>query len=118
MSDTLTLANKITKALFPDIYANPENTLAQTCQVMGARGIVEGVLKAEPAVVPPNPAAAAIEYALNLEDEIDAVHFLRLWNEGSFDDLRHEYDEVPEAVFIGAEVGKEPVELIRDGGGA
>lgn len=53
----------------------------------------------------PNPAAAAIAYALELEDDDDAMIFLRLWNEGSFDQLRDEYDAIPEAVFIGAEVG-------------
>lgn len=118
MSDTLALANKITKALYPDTYANPENTLAQTCQVMGARGIIDDVLKAEPVVVPPNPAAAAIAYALELDDDDDAVQFLRMWNEGSFDDIRREYDALPEELFIGAEVGYESVTLIQDGGGA
>lgn len=52
-----------------------------------------------------NPAAAAIAYALELEDDDDAMNFLRMWNEGSFDQLRDEYDAIPEAVFIGAEVG-------------
>jgi hypothetical protein len=50
--DTLRLANQITKALFPDLYANSANTLAQTCQVIGARGIIEEVLKIELAALP------------------------------------------------------------------
>lgn len=66
----------------------------------------------------PNPAAAAIAYALELDDDDDAVQFLRMWNEGSFDDIRREYDALPEELFIGAESGYEPVTLIQDGGGA
>ena len=47
-----------------------------------------------------NPAVAAIEYALNV-DEPEA--FLRCWFEGNFDALRNEWDAVPEEVFIGAD---------------
>lgn len=46
-------------------------------------------------------AVAAIKYAL-ANDEPAA--FLQLWMQGEFDALRKEWDNIPEAVFIGAEV--------------
>ncbi|WP_218192157.1 phosphohydrolase [Pseudomonas sp. Irchel 3A5] len=48
----------------------------------------------------PDPATAAIEFAL--EDE-DGLNFLRLWNEGSFDSIREHWPDAPEEVFIGAD---------------
>lgn len=71
--------------------------------------------------VAPNPAVAAIAYALELadqEDDGDAVYFLRMWNEGQFEEIRAGFKDVPDAVFIGAESGYEPVTLVQDGGGA
>lgn len=47
-----------------------------------------------------NPAVAAIQYALN---DDDCKTFLRLWNEGEFDALREEWDNVPDEVFDGAD---------------
>lgn len=47
-----------------------------------------------------NPAVAAIQYALN---DDDCKTFLRLWNEGEFDALREEWDDVPDEVFDGAD---------------
>ncbi|WVW77504.1 hypothetical protein Bhz60_00021 [Stenotrophomonas phage vB_SmaS_Bhz60] len=71
--------------------------------------------------VAPNPAVAAIAYALELadqEDDGDAVYFLRMWNEGQFEEIRAGFKDVPDGVFIGAESGYEPVTLVQDGGGA
>lgn len=45
-------------------------------------------------------AVAAIKYALETED---AEEFLRYWNEGEFDVIRRNWENVPEAVFIGAD---------------
>jgi len=47
-----------------------------------------------------NPATAAIAYALG---DGDGIEFLRCWNEGDFDALRKEWDDVPDEVFIGAD---------------
>ncbi|MBX9762845.1 MAG: hypothetical protein K2Y24_07435 [Pseudomonadaceae bacterium] len=47
-----------------------------------------------------DPASAAIAYALQAEEPLE---FLRLWNEGSFDDIRREWPDVPDDVFIGAD---------------
>jgi|GEM_PF-5343863 hypothetical protein len=60
--------------------------------------------EAQPAVdaaePPRSPAAAAIEFALEADE---GFTFLRLWNEGCFDEIRAEWPEAPEAVFIGAD---------------
>jgi len=48
----------------------------------------------------PNAAVAAIAYAI---DDDDCKVFLQLWNTGEFDALRKEWDDIPEAVFIGAD---------------
>lgn len=53
-----------------------------------------------------NPAAAAIQYALDNYTE-DPIEFLRLWNEGEFEVLRENWDDIPDSVFIGAEYGFE-----------
>jgi hypothetical protein len=45
-------------------------------------------------------AAAAIQYALEDDDGMD---FLSYWNEGEFDVIRRNWENVPEAVFIGAD---------------
>ncbi len=47
-----------------------------------------------------NAAVAAIAFALRTEDPMT---FLRLWNEGEFDIIRREWDDVPDEVFIGAD---------------
>lgn len=41
----LALANLITKALYPDLYANPANSWEQTLLVMGVRGTIADALK-------------------------------------------------------------------------
>ena len=49
-----------------------------------------------------NAAAAAIQYALlNCGDDMHT--FLELWNEGDFQALRDEWENVPKEVFIGAD---------------
>ncbi|WP_409302815.1 hypothetical protein [Pseudomonas sp. KCJK8993] len=45
-------------------------------------------------------ACAAIDFALKDED---GLIFLRLWNEGEFDVIRTEWENVPDEVFIGAD---------------
>ena len=45
--DTLALANKITKALYPDTYGKPGITLQQGVVLIGTRDIIESVLKEE-----------------------------------------------------------------------
>lgn len=61
-----------------------------------------------------NPAAAVIAYILDsgfespIEDDSDAMEFLRYWNEGEFDILRRNWKNIPDEVFIGAEVGFVP----------
>lgn len=45
-------------------------------------------------------AVAAIQYALEDDDGID---FLRYWNQGEFDVLRRNWENIPEEVFIGAD---------------
>lgn len=49
-----------------------------------------------------NPAVAAIQYALDMSDE-DGMIFLRMWNEGEFDEIREEFPDAPEEIFIGAD---------------
>ncbi len=49
-----------------------------------------------------NAAVSAIEYALEL-DSGEGMQFLRLWFHGDFDIIRHEYEAVPDSVFIGAD---------------
>lgn len=65
--------------------------------------------KGEAAVLGQAPVAgheastAAILYALDLDPTEDGMLFLRYWNEGEFATIREEWDNVPEAVFIGAD---------------
>ena len=49
-----------------------------------------------------NAAVAAINYSLGL-DRDDCPNFLNMWNEGSFQEIKDNYDNVPEEVFIGAD---------------
>lgn len=57
-----------------------------------------------------DPALAVIRYITS--DEVDgsddAMDFLNYWNEGEFDILRRNWDNIPDEVFIGAEVGFVP----------
>lgn len=50
----------------------------------------------------PNPALAAIQYALDNPNE-DPMLFLHYWMYGNFDILRNEWPNVPDSVFIGAD---------------
>ncbi|MGU4696757.1 hypothetical protein K6L09_08825 [Burkholderia cepacia] len=70
----------------------------------------------QPAAAPtvqPNPATAAILFALSLDDG-SSIDFLNNWNEGEFDVLRREWPEAPEAVYIGAD----PFHPLTRGGAA
>lgn len=52
----------------------------------------------------PDAAVAAIRYALRAEREDGSgIDFLREWNEGGFNEIRRDWTNVPEAVFIGAD---------------
>jgi len=48
-----------------------------------------------------NPAVAAIEYALSTDS--DGMAFLRCWMHGEFPEIREEWPDAPEEVFIGAD---------------
>lgn len=47
-------------------------------------------------------AVAAIQFALELDAD-ECKMFLSYWNEGEFDILREEWEEIPDEVFIGAD---------------
>ena len=48
----------------------------------------------------PDPASAAIAYALGTEDMFE---FLSYWNEGEFQILCDNWEDIPDDVFIGAD---------------
>lgn len=48
----------------------------------------------------PEPAVAAIEFALTTDE---GLAFLGCWNEGEFEAIRSEWPDAPEEVFIGAD---------------
>lgn len=60
-----------------------------------------------------NACNAVIQFILE-KDPDDPIAFLRCWNEGDFETLREEWEQasgdpkIPDAVFIGAEVGFVP----------
>lgn len=61
-------------------------------------------------------AVAAIKYALEkCEDPFDSMWFLRLWNEGDFESIREEYEDVPDEVFIDADPLLKSPAHIEDG---
>ncbi|WP_151708844.1 hypothetical protein [Acinetobacter brisouii] len=65
-----------------------------------------------------DPALAVIRYITSdyVDGDQDAMEFLRYWNEGEFDVLRRNWENIPDEVFIGAEVGfvsKVPVKVGR-----
>lgn len=67
-------------------------------------GFCQGLELAQAGHTEQNPAAAAIEFALESgQSESEAMDFLRTWNEGGFDILREEWPEAPESIFIGAD---------------
>jgi hypothetical protein len=47
-----------------------------------------------------DPAIAAISFALATEDGLE---FLRAWMQGEFPEIRRDWPDAPEAVFIGAD---------------
>lgn len=53
----------------------------------------------------PNPSLAVIQYITsdNVDGDQDAMEFLNYWNEGEFDILRRNWDNIPDEVFIGAD---------------
>ena len=70
---------------------------------------------------PSDAAVAAIEYALSnkCDGGDDAMEFLRYWNEGHFDIIQRNWEDVPEAVFIGADplrLEKAPVQQAAPSG--
>lgn len=48
----------------------------------------------------PDPAVAAIEFALRTDE---GMEFLRCWLHGEFLEIRKEWPDAPEAVFVGAD---------------
>ncbi|EXG73082.1 hypothetical protein [Acinetobacter baumannii] len=52
-----------------------------------------------------DPALAVIQYILsdNVDGTDDAMEFLNYWNEGEFDILRRNWNNIPDEVFIGAD---------------
>lgn len=52
----------------------------------------------------PNPALAAIEFALSMEDDMDGNTFLRLWRAGDFEMMRLTWEGIPDEVFIGVDL--------------
>lgn len=96
---------------FPEIEENPSYLYcAASVEIQHLRAR----LAAAEADACNSPAIAAIEYALSHDD---SETFLRLWFMGDFEALRAEWDDVPDAVFIGADPLFEPnaIEAARGG---
>lgn len=57
------------------------------------------------AIMESNPSLAVIRYMLSedVDGSDDAMDFLRYWYEGEFDILRRNWENIPDAVFIGAD---------------
>lgn len=53
--------------------------------------------------LPPDAAVPAIAYALDLRTE-EPMEFLRLWNQGDFDECREGWPDAPDEVYIGADL--------------
>lgn len=51
----------------------------------------------------PDPAVAAIQFALGMDYLEDAHNFLSMWNEGLFPEIRRQFPTAPDAVFEGAD---------------
>lgn len=51
----------------------------------------------------PDPAAAAIAFAVMLEDPFEAHEFLDHWYNGGFPEIRDRWPEAPEDIYIGAD---------------
>lgn len=65
MSNALSLANKITKALLPDLYGKPDLNTEQVLRLMGTRQVILEVLKNEVDVVTLSHRFVAAEDAKN-----------------------------------------------------
>ncbi len=50
-----------------------------------------------------DPSIAAIEFALSLGDDGEAMDLLRAWHAGNFPEIRAEWPECPDDVFEGAD---------------
>lgn len=51
-----------------------------------------------------SPAVAAMRYAFeDIEETDETLEFLQMWYNGDFPELRNEWDNIPDAVFIGAD---------------
>lgn len=63
-----------------------------------------------------NPAMAVIHYILdeegenNIDGDQDAMEFLRYWNEGEFEVLRNNWNNIPDDVFVGADPLFKPIQ--------
>lgn len=58
-----------------------------------------------------NPALAVIQYIMeesNVVDNDDAMILLDHWTKGEFDLIRRNWENIPDEVFIGAEIGFVP----------
>lgn len=52
--------------------------------------------------LPPDAAVAAIAFALDYKTE-DSMEFLRLWNQGDFEECRKWWPDAPAEVYVGAD---------------
>lgn len=93
------------KHIITDLEARLANTETALKRVSDYNGRLEYRLAAAETNARNSPAIAAIEYALSHDD---SETFLRLWFMGDFETLRVEWDDVPDAVFIGADPLFEP----------
>lgn len=75
--------------------ATPTEAVAKVLSLLGKPYVLA---KAEE--LNSNAAVAAIQFAL---DDDDGMQFLRLWNGGDFDDIRREWPDAPDEVFVGAD---------------
>jgi hypothetical protein len=73
----------------------PTEAVAKVLSLLGKPYVL-----ADADVLNSEAAVAAIQFAL---DDDDGMQFLRLWNGGDFDDIRREWPEAPEEVFMGAD---------------
>lgn len=58
---------------------------------------------------------AALNFAIDqCEDDEDGMLFLRYWREGEFDKIRRNWKDVPEAVFVGADIFHPKTKLLME----
>lgn len=97
--DTLAFARKIEKAVLEKVELDTE---AMRLRLAEMAAEVERL-----SATANNPALAAIEYVLKNPME-DPIEFLFAWSDGDFHCIRREWDNVPDEVFIGADVTFKP----------